>query len=107
MADLGKIGRRRRADLARGAVGADQVREFRLDRRIFAHQRVIGGVRNLRRVVGMVEARMVGDLAGEALQRGGGFGFGHRGPIAIVVVRETIDIMPPPAALPPARAPRR
>ncbi|PAV66346.1 hypothetical protein WR25_08011 [Diploscapter pachys] len=72
MRHLGEMGGGGGADLAAGRIGADQVREGRLDRGVAADQRVIFGVRNLGRVMRMVEAVVVRDLRGECLQFGGG-----------------------------------
>ena len=67
----------KRADLGAGAVRANEVGEGGLELGIAAHQRVIVGVGDLRRVLLVVEAVVVRDLAGEALQLLRGFGFGH------------------------------
>ena len=65
-------------DLAAGRIAADQMGEGRLDRGVAADQRVIVGVRNLGRVVGMIKPVVMRDLAGERLQIGGGFEIGLR-----------------------------
>ena len=70
VADLGEMRGRRRADLPRRAVLADQMRELRFQRGIAPHQRVIVGVGNLGRVLAMVEPVVARDLGGEALQLG-------------------------------------
>ena len=65
VADLGEMAGGCGTDLAAGRIGADQVRERRLDRAIAAHQRVIFGVGDLRRVIGVIGAVVVRDLRGE------------------------------------------
>ena len=73
---LGQMRGRGRADLGVGRVGADQMREGGLDRSVATNQRVIIRIRNLGRILGMVEAVVMGDLAGKAVQLGGGFEIG-------------------------------
>ena len=72
MADLGEEGGGRGAHLLRRAVLADQMRKLRLQRRVAPHQRIIVGVRNLGRILGMIEAIVMRDLAREPFQLGGG-----------------------------------
>ena len=68
MGDLGKAGGRRRADPARRAVGADQLRKARLDRIVAPAQLVIGGVADLGRILGVIQLVVMRDLGGEAGQ---------------------------------------
>jgi hypothetical protein len=61
------------ADQLRRAVVADEMGELRLQLGVAADERVIFGVADLRRVVGMVEPVVAGDLGRESLKLGGGF----------------------------------
>ena len=63
-------------DLPRRAVRPDQLRKRRLERGIAPHQRVVLGVGNLRRVLGVIEPVMMRDRPREPHQFVGGFGFG-------------------------------
>ena len=58
------------ADPPRRAVGAHQLGKARLDRRIALAQRVVVGVGDLRRVLGVVELVVVRDLARQPLELG-------------------------------------
>ena len=71
MAHLGEAFRRRRADPERRRILANQGREPVLDGEVAAAQRVIVGVRDRRRVLGVVAPVMFGDLAGQSFQLGG------------------------------------
>ena len=62
---LAKPGGRRGADPARRAVGADQLREARLDRVVAPAQRVVIGVGDLGRVLGVVEPVVMRDRLGQ------------------------------------------
>jgi hypothetical protein len=81
--DLGEMLGRCRTDLPARRIGADQVREGGLDRHILANQRVIIRIRNLRRILGVVQPVMPRDLIGKESEPfgggviGGGQG-GHR-----------------------------
>ena len=72
MPDLAEVLDRRGADPMRGAVGADQIRKTRLDRLVAPAQRVVVGIRDLRRVVAIVAPVVMRDLGREAGQLGGG-----------------------------------
>ena len=78
---LREMARGRCTDLPRGGIGADEVREGGLQRIVAADERIIVRVGYLRRIVGVVEAVVARDLAGEILELGssGGFGGGKRG----------------------------
>ena len=77
MHDLAEGLDRRGADAGGRAVLADQMREARLDRCIALAQRVVLGVGDLRLVLPVVELVVMGDLAGEALELGGGLALGQ------------------------------
>ena len=63
-------------DRCRRAVGADQVRECGLEFGIASHQRVVLGVGNLGRILGMIAPVVMRDRLGQAHQFVGCFGFG-------------------------------
>ena len=63
--DLGKAGGGRGADPARRAVGADQLREAGLDRGVAAAQRIVFGVGDLGRRIGVIEPVVMRDLLGQ------------------------------------------
>src|SRR3546814_11884635 len=65
------------ADFARWAVGPDQVRERRLKLGIAPHQRVIFGIGDLGRILGVIEPVVMRDCLGQPHQLVGGFGFGE------------------------------
>ena len=74
VADLGELRRRRRADPAGGQIGPHEVGKKRLDGVVALPQRVVGGVRDRRRVL-LVIALVVGrDFGGEPLELGLGLG---------------------------------
>ena len=79
MTDLGQRARGHAPHLRGRAVGANEVRERRLQRAILAYQRVERGVGDLRRVLVMVAAIVVRDLVGERGEADGGLGFGLLG----------------------------
>ncbi len=60
-----------------GTVGADQMRKGRFQFVVPPHQRVIVRIRNLGRILGMIEPVVMRDLLGEPLQLDRGFGFGQ------------------------------
>ena len=70
--------RARRTDQPVRTVGADQVREGRLDRIVAADERVVIRIRNLGRILRMVALVVVGDLLGEPHQFVGGLSLGKR-----------------------------
>ena len=65
------------ADHPARAVFAHQLRERRFQRSVVPHQRVILGVGNLRRILGMVQPVVMRDRLGEPHQFIGGFRFGE------------------------------
>ncbi len=77
VAQLGEPGLRRGPHPARRRVRADQVREVGLDRGVAAAQGVVFGVGDFRRVLLVVGAVVMRDLPGQALEFGGGLGFGE------------------------------
>ena len=81
MRHFGQVSGGRRADLHARRIGADELRKRRLDRRVAPHQRVVIGVGNLRRVVGVIEPVVMRDLRREPFELGGGVGIvgGKRG----------------------------
>ena len=64
------------ADLRIGRIGADQMRELGFERVVFADQRIIIRVADLRRILIMIEPVMLRHVLGKAHQAIGGFGFG-------------------------------
>ena len=76
MRDFGKMPGGSRADFPAGRIVSDQVRKGGLDRCVAPHQRVIIGIRNLGRVLGVIKPVMERDLGGETLEFGGGLGVG-------------------------------
>ena len=72
--DLAEAFGRRRADAFRGAVGAHELGEACLDRRVAPAQCVVLGVGDLRRVLAVIELVMVADERGEAAKFGLGIG---------------------------------
>ncbi len=78
MGDLGEgAGRGGARPALDGTVLAHQLREFRLQRVVLAHQLVVLGVGNLRRVLVVITLVVIRDLARQLLEPGSGFGFGH------------------------------
>ena len=77
MAQFGKTGLRGATDAGGGRVRADQGGETGLDSGVAAAQRVVAGVGDLRRVVGMIGSVVVGDGGGKVGEFGGGLGFGQ------------------------------
>ncbi len=78
---MGHFGERRRrccAEPLRRGVGADQLREARLEFAVLAHQRVIFRVGNLRRVLVVIEPVMTRDLLRQPHQPVGRLGVGQR-----------------------------
>ena len=69
---------RRRADLQRGTVVADEMGKARLDLFVARAQRVVCGVGDLRLVVAVIELVVMGDRGGEPCKLGGGFGLVER-----------------------------
>ena len=59
MGDLRKDAGGRRADLARRAVGANKLRETRLDLLVAPLQRIVVRIRNLRRILAVIERVMI------------------------------------------------
>src|SRR3546814_1254193 len=68
----------RSADLIVRAVRANQLRKGILQLVIAANERVIVGVRNLGRILGMITLAVLGDLLCEAHQLVGSIGLGQR-----------------------------
>ena len=60
-----------------GRIRADQMRKRRLELAVLAHQRVIVGVGNLRRVLVVIEPVVPRDLLRQPHQAVGGLGFGQ------------------------------
>ncbi len=77
MGDLRESRQRRRADLLRRAVIADEFGEAGFDRQIALLQRIIGRVGNLGRVLAVIEIVVARNLCGEPFEFGLGFGFGE------------------------------
>ena len=67
------------ADLRIRRIGADQMRELGFERVVFADQRIIVRVADLRRILIMIEPVMLRHVPGKAHQAIGGFGFGKAG----------------------------
>ena len=65
-------------DFTAGAVGADQVRECRLDLGIAADQRVVFGIADFGSVERVVQVIVMCDLPCQTHQFVGGFCFGHQ-----------------------------
>ena len=65
MPHLGEARRRRRADMLGQAFQRAQLRKARLDRGIALPQRVVGGIRNRRRVFLIIAPVVLGDLGRE------------------------------------------
>ena len=90
MRDFFERRRRGRAHLRIGRVRTDQMREGGFQRVIFADQRIIVRVADLRRVLIVIKAVMLRHFLGEAHQAVGRFGFGqhrwisHRAALALV-----------------------
>ncbi len=82
MPHLGEAGGGRGADAARRAVGADEVGKALLDRVIAPAQRVILGVRDLGRVLLVIEPVVVRDRGGQPLQLPLRLGLGESAVIA-------------------------
>ena len=76
MRDLGEAGGGGGADPPRRAVGANQLRKAGLDIGVAAAQRVVIGIGNLGRRVGVVETVVVLDLLRQRGQLGAGLVFG-------------------------------
>ena len=76
------LGERRRldrgTDKSARAVGADQMRKSVFQLFVAADERIIFGVRNLGRIVGMIASVVMGDLLCQPHQFVGSFGFGQR-----------------------------
>ena len=77
MADLGETRRGRRADPLRQAFQRAQLRKARLDRVVTLAQRVIGRIRNGRRILLIIAAVMLGDLGLQPRVIGLGLFFGE------------------------------
>src|SRR5439155_23947643 len=78
-ADLGESLRRLRADAARGRILAHQFGKARLDLLVASAQRVVGRVRNRRRIFLVVALVMGADLGGEPFEFGLGLRVGEIG----------------------------
>ena len=65
VAHLGKAFRRRRADPLRRAILAHQLGKALLDREVAARQRIVLGVRDRRRVLGVIAPVVLGDFRGQ------------------------------------------
>ncbi len=76
MRHLGQMTGRCRTDQFRRRIGPDQMRESGLDRRIAPHQRVVIGIADLGRIVGVIEAIVPCDLARQLVELRGGVGVG-------------------------------